>query len=205
MLLNSSTKYQQAMFNKLFVLIFKGLLTVLPFVITIYLLTWLTNTTEGLLSPLIPPAFYFPGLGIVLALFVLAVIGIVVNIYVVKLVIDKVHGLFDKLPIIKTLFGAIKDAVDLFEVKKEQDSKKAVSIEVSSGVNLIGFITSESVAEVLFPGQNKVAVYVPFSFQIGGYTVYVEADKITDLTVDVETAMRIAVTGGNSIKPKSLD
>lgn len=205
MLLNSSTKYQQAMFNKLFVLIFKGLLTVLPFVITIYLLTWLTNTTEGLLSPLIPPAFYFPGLGIVLALLVLAVIGIVMNIYVVKLVIDKVHGLFDKLPIIKTLFGAIKDAVDLFEVKKEQDSKKAVSIEVSSGVTLIGFITSESVAEVLFPGQNKVAVYVPFSFQIGGYTVYVEADKITDLTVDVETAMRIAVTGGNSIKPKSLD
>lgn len=193
------------MFNKLFVLIFKGLLTVLPFVITIYLLTWLTNTTEGLLSPLIPPAFYFPGLGIVLALLVLAVIGIVMNIYVVKLVIDKVHGLFDKLPIIKTLFGAIKDAVDLFEVKKEQDSKKAVSIEVSSGVTLIGFITSESVAEVLFPGQNKVAVYVPFSFQIGGYTVYVEADKITDLTVDVETAMRIAVTGGNSIKPKSLD
>ena len=105
------------MFNKFFVLIFKGLLTVLPFVITIYLLTWLTNATEGLLSPFIPPEFYFPGLGIALALVLLAAIGIVVNIYVVSLVIDKAHGLFDKLPLVKTLFGAIKDAVDLFEVK----------------------------------------------------------------------------------------
>ena len=201
MRVNPTTNYYTAMLNKLFVLIFKGLLTVLPFVITIYLLTWLTNTTETLLSPLIPDSVYFPGLGIILALVVLAAIGIVVNIYVVRLVIDKVHSIFDRLPVIKTLFGAIKDAVDLFEVKKGQDSKKAVSIEVNPGINLIGFITSDSVAEVLFPGQGKVAVYVPFSFQIGGYTVYVDSSKITELDIDVETAMRIAVTGGNSIKP----
>jgi uncharacterized membrane protein len=190
------------MFNKLFFLIFKGLLTILPFVITIYLLTWLINTTEGLLSPFIPDAYYLPGLGIVLALVVLAGIGIVVNLYVVELIIERIQAVFDKLPLVKTLFGAIKDAVDLFQIKKEQDSKKAVSVEISDGVSLIGFITGESVAEVLYPGQNKTAVYIPFSYQIGGYTLYLKADKITALPIDVETAMRIAVTGGNSIKSK---
>jgi len=189
------------MFNKLFILVIKGLLTVLPFVITIYLLTWLINTTESLLSPLIPNAYYFPGLGIGLALLVLASIGIVVNLYVVKLVIEQANTLFDRVPLIKTLFGAIKDAVDLFQIKKDQNTKKAVSVEVSDGVHLIGFITGDSVAEVLFPKQNKIAVYIPFSYQIGGYTLYLEANKITELSIDVETAMRIAVTGGNSIKP----
>jgi uncharacterized membrane protein len=188
------------MLNKLFILIIKGLLTILPFVITIYLLTWLINATESLLFPLIPNEYYFPGLGIALALIVLAGIGIVVNLYVVTLIIDRIQAVFDKLPVIKTLFGAIKDAVDLFQVKKEQDSKKAVSVEVSSGVCLIGFITGESIAEVLYPGQNKTAVYIPFSYQIGGYTLYLDSDKITELSIDVETAMRIAVTGGNSMK-----
>lgn len=189
------------MFNKLFLLVIKGLLTILPFVIMIYLLTWLTNTTETLLSPLIPDAYYFPGLGIGLAILVLASIGIIVNLYVVKLVIEKANTLFDRVPLIKTVFGAIKDAVDLFQVKKDQNSKKAVSVKVSEGIHLIGFITGDSIAEVLYPGQNKTAVYIPFSYQIGGYTLYLDADKITELSIDVETAMRIAVTGGNSIKP----
>ena len=189
------------MFNRLFILVMKGLLTILPFVITIYLLTWLINTTEGLLSPLIPVEYYFPGLGIALALFVLAGIGVFVNLYVVKLLIDHANSLFDRVPLIKTLYGAIKDAVDLFQIKKDQNSKKAVSVEVSSGVHLIGFITGDSVAEVLYPKQKKTAVYIPFSYQIGGYTLYLDADKITELSVDVETAMRIAVTGGNSMKP----
>ena len=188
------------MFNKLFILVIKGLLTILPFVITIYLLTWLINTTETLLSTLIAEAYYFPGLGIGLALLVLATIGIIVNLYVIKLIIEKANSLFDRVPLIKTVFGAIKDAVDLFQVKQDQNTKKAVSVQVSEGVNLIGFITGDSIAEVLYPGQNKTAVYVPFSYQIGGYTLYLDADKITELSIDVETAMRIAVAGGNSIK-----
>ena len=191
------------MLNRLFILVFKGLLTILPFVITIYLLTWLTNTTESLLSPLIPEEYYFPGLGIALAIVLLASLGVIVNLYVVKLVIEQANALFDRVPLIKTLFGAIKDAVDLFQIKKDQNSKKAVSVEVTSGVHLIGFVTGDSVAEVLYPGQNKTAVYIPFSYQIGGYTLYLEEDKITELSIDVETAMRIAVTGGNSIKPNS--
>ena len=191
------------MFNRFFILVIKGLLTILPFVITIYLLTWLINSTESLLSPIIPDQYYFPGLGIVLALLVLGTIGIFVNLYVVRLVIEQANALFDRVPLIKTLFGAIKDAVDLFQIKKDQNTKKAVSVEVATGVHLIGFITGDSVAEVLYPNQNKTAVYIPFSYQIGGYTLYLDAEKITELSIDVETAMRIAVTGGNSIKPDS--
>ncbi len=55
---------------------------------------------------------------------------------------------------------------------------------------------------MLFPDKQKVAVYLPMSYQIGGYTLYLDPSKITDLNIDVETAMRIAVTGGNSIAKK---
>jgi uncharacterized membrane protein len=162
-------------------------------------------TAEGLLSPYIPSQYYFPGLGVIAIIIILAAIGLLVNAYVVELLILAGQNLISRVPIVKTLFGAIQDAVELFQIKKEQGTKKAVAVEISDGVKLIGFVTSDNAVKVLFPDQNKVAVYMPLSYQIGGYTLYLDASKITDLDIDVETAMRIAVTGGNSITEKKTE
>lgn len=183
----------------------KGLFTILPFAVTLYLLVWMAVTAEGLLSPYIPSQYYFPGLGVIAIIIILAAIGLLVNAYVVELLILAGQNLISRVPIVKTLFGAIQDAVELFQIKKEQGTKKAVAVEISDGVKLIGFVTSDNAVKVLFPDQNKVAVYMPLSYQIGGYTLYLDASKITDLDIDVETAMRIAVTGGNSITEKKTE
>lgn len=190
------------MLNKLLLLIVKGLLTVLPFVLTVYLLVWAATSIESALVPYLPYHSYFPGQGILLVLVLLAIIGVLVNAYVVKWLINKSHALLARVPLVKTLFGAIQDAVELFHVKKDQNNKKAVSVELTDGVQVIGFITNEQIANRLYPNANKVAVYLPLSYQLGGYTVYVDSNKVSDLDVDVETAMRIAVTGGSSIAHK---
>ena len=188
------------MLNKLLLLPVKGLVTILPFAITIYFLVWLVSSTEALLSPLIPAQYYFPGLGVVTVILALTAIGILINAYLFNWVILLGERLFARVPVVKTLFGAVQDAVELFEVKKEKEAKKAVAVELDNGIKLVGFMTSEKVANMLFPGEDKVAVYLPLSYQIGGYTIYLERDKVTPLDIDVETAMRIAVTGGNSIE-----
>jgi len=107
------------MINKFFLLTIKGLLTILPFVLTIYLLYWLVMTAENLLSPHLPEQFYFPGLGVITAILLLACIGALVNAYIVSSIIAWGQGFLERLPIIKTLFGAIKDAVDLFQTKNK--------------------------------------------------------------------------------------
>lgn len=194
------------MFNKLGLLVIKGLLTLLPFALTIYLIVWMAISAESLLSPYIPYEYYFPGLGVVVIIIALAAIGVLVNAYLIKQMIKYGKRTLERVPIVKTVFGAIQDAVQLFEVKKDKGKKKAVSVEVSPGVDLIGFVTNNNVADMLYPGQNKVAVYLPLSYQIGGYTLYIDTDKVTELDINVETAMRIAVTGGSSIEaptPKS--
>lgn len=191
------------MFNKLLLLPVKGLVTILPFAITIYFLVWLVSTTESLLSPLIPAQYYFPGLGVVTVILALTVIGILINAYLFNWIILLGERIFARVPVVKTLFGAVQDAVELFEVKKDEGTKKAVAVELDNGFKLVGFMTSDRVANKLFPNEDKVAVYLPLSYQIGGYTVYMDRDKVTLLDIDVETAMRIAVTGGNSIEKES--
>lgn len=191
------------MLNKLLLLPVKGLVTILPFAITIYFLVWLVSTTESLLSPLIPAQYYFPGLGVVTVILALTVIGILINAYLFNWIILLGERIFARVPVVKTLFGAVQDAVELFEVKKDEGTKKAVAVELDNGFKLVGFMTSDRVANKLFPNEDKVAVYLPLSYQIGGYTVYMDRDKVTLLDIDVETAMRIAVTGGNSIEKES--
>ncbi len=190
------------MINKFILLIVKGLLTVLPLTLTVYLLVWVITSIEAFLHPYLASVFYFPGLGIICTLLSLAAIGILINAYIVQIALNSTGVIFEKLPIVKTLYGAIRDAVALFETNKETDKKRVVLVEVSSGTHILGFVTSENVSKQLFPDENKVAVYLPLSYQIGGYTLYVTPDKITDIDIDVETAMRIAVTGGNSIQQK---
>lgn len=191
------------MFNKLLLLPVKGLVTILPFAITIYFLVWLVSTTEALLSPLIPAQYYFPGLGVVTVILALTAVGILINAYLFNWIILLGERIFARVPVVKTLFGAVQDAVELFEVKKDEGTKKAVAVELDNGFKLVGFMTSDRVANKLFPSEDKVAVYLPLSYQIGGYTVYLDRDKVTPLDIDVETAMRIAVTGGNSIEKEA--
>lgn len=204
--------------------IVKGLLTILPIALTTYLLVWLGITIENVVAPQLRLGFYFPGLGIIITILGLALLGMLVNMYLVKTVIKRFNRLLEKLPVIKTLFGAISDAVELFNVSKDKKTKQAVLIEVAPGMKLVGFITGEKATNLLFPNENSngdqgddaeekqgestadtpnkmVAVYIPMSYQIGGYTLYTKRENITELDISSETAMRIAITGGTSISP----
>jgi uncharacterized membrane protein len=62
---------------------------------------------------------------------------------------------------------------------------------------VIGFVTQENAT---LPGlgtdEELVAVYMPMSYQIGGYTLYLPRDRIEPTDLTVEAAMRIVLTGG---------
>ena len=45
-------------------------------------------------------------------------------------------------------------------------------------------------------GPDLVAVYLPMSYQIGGYTVYLPRGEMETVDLTVEQAMRVVLTGG---------
>ena len=62
---------------------------------------------------------------------------------------------------------------------------------------MIGFVTQDNASlPGLADGGDLVAVYLPMSYQIGGYTVYLPRDQIEATDLSVEQAMRIVITGG---------
>ncbi|WP_286270708.1 DUF502 domain-containing protein [Thalassotalea hakodatensis] len=191
------------MSKKITVLIMQGLLALLPISLTFYFLVWLVTTIESSLTPFIPEEFYYPGLGLFLGLVILFFVGLAVNAYIVKSLIRLGGELLEKIPVVKTIYGAIQDAVNLININKQQKMQSVVSVKINDSIHLIGFVTSHESAKELFNNDNKLGVYIPLSYQIGGYTLYIDKSQLTPLDISVETAMRIALTGGSvSTAPK---
>ena len=59
-------------------------------------------------------------------------------------------------------------------------------------MEIVGLVTRRSFADLpggFLPG-NRVAVYLPMGYMIGGYTVFVPIDWVHPIAMSVEEAMR---------------
>ena len=192
--------------NKLITLLLKGLVAVLPIGLTVYLIYWLLATGEAIAQPLllllIPDALYFPGLGLIASLAMLVLTGFLVNLYGFRYLAKLSHNIFERIPLVKSIYGAIKDMMMVFNLAEKKEMKSVVSIEWN-GAQVIGFITGEQTGQKLFGEKDLVGVYVPLSYQIGGMTLYISRDRLTELDIGVEEAMRLALTAGVQSRAKS--
>ena len=182
-------------------ILLKGLVTILPIGLTVYLIYWLGVTTEELLSgPIrwfVPDAAYVPGMGLIAGFIVLFIVGLLVNAYVVRRSMHVIENLVMRVPVVKTVYGALRDVTKLVNTSgRKSELERVVLVEFGPG-RVMGFVTQE---HATLPGigtdEDLVAVYLPMSYQIGGYTVYLPKNRIEPTDLGVEAARRIVLTGG---------
>lgn len=180
----------------------KGLVAVLPVALTLYLVFWLGRTAETILSGplrvLLPAEQYWPGLGLLVGFLLVLLIGVLVNAYVVRRLLGLGESLLARIPIVKTIFNALKDVTRFLPAGgKGRDLKRVVLWKMGTA-RLIGFVTEEQVNAGLFGADaaERVAVYFPMSYQIGGYTLYLHKNELMETELSVEEAMRLVLIGG---------
>lgn len=182
-------------------ILLKGLVTILPIGLTIYFVYWLGVTTEELLSKpikwVLDDANYWPGMGLVTGFVLLFLVGLAVNAFIVRRVLGVGEELLLRVPVVKTVYSAIRDMTRLVNTdKKKGDLDRVVTLDYGPG-RLIGFVTQEHANTLgIGGGEDLVAVYLPMSYQIGGYTLYVSRKHLHETELTVEQAMRIVLTGG---------
>lgn len=181
----------------------KGLAAVLPVALTIYLVAWLGTKAEDILGvwlrALLPPEFYWPGLGLLVSFLLVLLAGVLVDAYIVRRFIRFGETLLARIPIVKTIFGAFKDFARFLPAgEKRRDLKRVVMWRFGSA-RLIGFVTEEHINPRVLQGADAadiVAVYFPMSYQIGGYTLYLPRGELEETQLSVEEAMRLVLIGG---------
>ncbi len=180
----------------------KGVAAILPVALTVYVVVWLATTVESMLGNLlrvfIPSAHYYPGLGLVVAFIVILLVGMIVDAYIVKRLIRSGESLLARIPIVKTIFGALKDFTRFLPANNKGRDLKRVVLWRFGTARLVGFVTEDHLNPRLFGanGEDIVAVYFPMSYQIGGYTLYLHKSDLEETQLSVEEAMRMVLIGG---------
>lgn len=183
--------------------ILTGLITILPVVLTLYLIYWLIVSTESLLGGqldrILPEGTYRPGLGVAAGLALIFVVGMLMNTYVVQRIFTRVEQVFRRLPLVKLVYPAIRDFVDYFSPMKKKEFEQVVAVTLgTSGMQAIGLVTQTDVTRMPegFREDDIVVVYLPMSYMIGGYAVLMPRRALRPLDMSMDEAMRFILTAG---------
>ena len=193
--------------KKIGTLFLQGLIAILPIALTLYLIYWLATSAESVLGQAIRfviKDYYRPGMG-VLAGFVLTVgIGILLKMWVFRKLFSLGETLLQKIPGIKSIYGSVRDLVGFFDASKQKEFDKTVMVTLLDETRLMGLVTREDFSDLPEGiGDDKtVAIYLPMSYQLGGFTIMVPRTKIQPVDMKVDQAMQFVLTAAVSAQDK---
>jgi uncharacterized membrane protein len=143
-------------------------------------------------------------MGLALAVVVIFGVGVLMRAYIVQ----RMFGWFERLllgvPLVKSVYSALRDFFGLFERREgEEAALQVVSLQLpGTDMRMLGFITRTDFSDVPegIGREGEVAVYLPMSYQIGGYTVYLPRERLTPIAMSREEAMKFVLTAGVKMK-----
>ncbi|MCW8923353.1 MAG: DUF502 domain-containing protein [Gammaproteobacteria bacterium] len=184
-----------------------GFITLVPVMLTVYLIYWLAVSSEQLMGKMLhwvlPEAFYFPGLGMIVGLLVMFIVGLLMKAYLIRRIFALGEKVLYRLPLIKSVYRAFRDLFDFMSPKKE-GMGQVVAVNLN-GIQAIGFITQEDENRLpdAFRENDSVLVYLPMSYMMGGHTIFVPRDSVKPLDMSMDEAMRFVLTAGITGKSSS--
>ena len=181
----------------------RGLIAIIPFTLTLYVLFWFAGAVEMALGNIFkfffPDNWYIKGLGFLLGLPVIFFFGVFLESRTFRSQFENFEEFILQIPVIKSVYTTIRDFSSLFSSENKGKFDQVVLIKVPTGDGQqIGFITVSETDEAsyTFITDDQIAVYVPFSYQMGGNTVIMSRENVTEIDMSVEDALRFVATAG---------
>ena len=190
-----------------------GLFVLLPIMVTLAIVMWIIGIAETVLGAfirvLLPSNVYLPGMGLILTLILIFLVGVAMQAIFFRELINWVEEQLERIPLIKTVYSAVKDLTGFFSRAGSGARKFGQVVQVQfpgTPIRMLGFVTLEDLDSVGLAGaegDDAVAVYFPMSYQIGGYTVLLPRRYLTPVDMGMEEAMRFLITAGMSRTPEA--
>ncbi|MCB9988809.1 MAG: DUF502 domain-containing protein [Rhodospirillales bacterium] len=180
-----------------------GILVTAPIGITIYLTYTFLNFIDRKVTHLIPDQYYphtaIPGIGVIIALVFFIFVGWFARNFLGRLIIRVSEYFVHKMPVIRTIYKAIKQIFETIMASQSQAFREVVMMEYPrKGVWSIGFVTGRSQGEVQRVTANEtINVFVPTTPNpTSGYLLFVPKKELKYLDMTVEEAVKLVVSAG---------
>ena len=183
-----------------------GLLVWLPLVATILLLAFVIRLVDRSLL-LLPPAirpenligFTVPGLGVILTLIILLVTGVIVANFFGRRLITLWEGLLSRIPLVNTVYGAIKQITSSLFSDTGQSFREVVLVEYPRrGLWMLAFVTGDTPKQFQETiGHDLINIYVPTTPNpTSGFYIMVPPADVKRLDVPVEAGLKMILSAG---------
>jgi len=187
-----------------------GVLVWLPILATVWVVTFVLHLMDRTLL-LLPPAyrpealvgFRLPGVGVVFALVIVLLTGLLVTNLIGRRLIVWGEELLNRIPVVRTVYGGVKSFTESV-FSQSSSFRKVVMVEYPrEGAWSIGFLTAEDVPEVSAKlAEPHVAVYISAALNAtAGYLVIVPRRQVVELEMSVDAALKMIITCGVVVPP----
>ncbi|MCM3664365.1 DUF502 domain-containing protein [Mesobacillus subterraneus] len=180
-----------------------GILTIVPIILVVYVIYKTFMFLDSLLGNVLKPHLqerYIPGIGLLTTLVLITILGWLSTRFITGSIIKLIDRLLEKIPFVKTVYSVIKDTVHSFLGEKKSFSKVAVVTVPGTNMKSLGFITTDNVEAFYEPLSEYVAVYIPQTFQVAGFTFLIPKQDVEIIDVKPEDAMKFILSGGMTSK-----
>ena len=195
----------------------RGLLLVLPLLITLWLLRILFGLIDRNVTPLVlaviegsgaenfgrlPVRLAAPIVGVLLTVVFIYLLGRLAGNLVGRRILGLVESWILRIPFIKGVYGSAKQLLDAFSVTSSRAFTRVVAVEYPRhGIWTVGFVTNETEQRMTGPATPFdppcVAVFLPTTPNpTSGWLALVPRNQLTELDISIEEGVKLIVSGG---------
>ena len=178
-----------------------GIFVIVPLVISVALLVWFFEKVDALFSPVIdgilrvtvPGSEHIPGTGILAGLVIILLVGLFARNVIGKRVLEALDTLINRIPGYRTIYATIKQLTNAFSPDSTRSFKEVLLVEYPKADSFaLGFRTQTVEKE----GRRLAVVFVPTNNLYLGDVLFIPEEKTIRLSLTIEQAVRILVSGG---------
>ncbi len=180
----------------------RGLITLLPLLVTIWLLWFMFSFLDGILGNIIAifVGHHLPGLGFIITIFLILITGYFATHIFGAQIFKLGEEILYRIPIVKGIYASAKQINEvLFIQKGTEEFRRACVVEYPrKGIYTMGFVTSDAALEIEKKVKSKlINIFIPNTpTPATGFLIMVPAQDVILLEMKTENAFKYVVSGG---------
>ena len=181
-----------------------GIVVLIPIGITLYLTIFIIKVSGNIIPKEINPNNYLPfdipGVEILIALFIITLIGWLSLSFIGKKFFELFNNFLKKIPILRTIYSAIGQMTESF-TKTDNNEKSVVLLEYPrKGIWVVGFATKENKGIINDKiNEDLINIFVPTTPNpTSGFLLMLPKKDLIYLDVSFEQASKFIVSAGTT-------
>lgn len=182
-----------------------GILVVVPLGVTYLVLKFLFQTVDGVLAGAVQAVFgrEIPGVGILVTVLLIMVMGQIAAGVAGGRLIRIWEGWLIRIPLIRIVYGAAKQFLESVANRDDSSFKQVGIIQYPRlGIYSICFLSNRLTVTVRGATEERITAFVPSTpTPFTGMVVMVKPEDVIPLSIKVEDAIKLLVSGGIVVPP----